>query len=201
MAIAAEPIVSILLGPQWTGCVPLVQLLCIASLSMFAASLSYPVFVSAGHVRDALISSLISIPPSVVVIVIASFFGTTAVAASALLTLPFQVAVVLAFIRKRLNISLSELSGALVKSGVVSVSSAAAAGLAMVAGQRVFSFAVLQLLLAGTAAFVGWCVGVLVTQHPLLTQLRLAGKDVLGWLRQTKEKRLAVGRFPFRNRM
>ena len=84
VAIAARPIILIWLGQKWLEIVPLVQVLCIANLALFAACLSYPVLVAVGGVRDALVSSFISLPPSLAVILCASFFGVQAVAASAL---------------------------------------------------------------------------------------------------------------------
>ena len=60
----AQPIILIWLGPTWLEVVPLVRMLCIAYLALFAACLTYPVLVAVGSVRDALISSLISLPPS-----------------------------------------------------------------------------------------------------------------------------------------
>ena len=50
---------------------------CYASLNMalFAACLTYPVLVAVGSVRDALVSSLISLPPSLPVVLCASFLG------------------------------------------------------------------------------------------------------------------------------
>ena len=99
----AQPIILIWLGPTWLEIVPLVRILCIAYLSLFAACLTYPVLVAVGSVRDALVSSLISLPPSLLVIFAASFFGVKAVAASALLTLPFQAAVAIYFIRRHLG--------------------------------------------------------------------------------------------------
>jgi O-antigen/teichoic acid export membrane protein len=89
----AKPIILIWLGPSWLEVVPLVRLLCIAHLSLFAACLTYPVLVAAGSVRDPLLSSLIALPPSLLVMFGASFFSVEAVAASALLTLPSQAAV------------------------------------------------------------------------------------------------------------
>ena len=104
VAIMAHPIILILLGQTWLEIVPLVRFLCVANLALFAACLSYPVLVAAGSVRDALTSSLISLPPSLLVILCAAFFGAEAVAASALLTLPFQAAVALYFIGRRLDL-------------------------------------------------------------------------------------------------
>jgi O-antigen/teichoic acid export membrane protein len=88
MALMAEPIVRIWFGTGWIEVVPLVRMLCLASLSLFAACLTYPVLVAVGRVRDTLTSSLISLPPSLLVMFIASFFGVQAVAASAFLSLP-----------------------------------------------------------------------------------------------------------------
>jgi O-antigen/teichoic acid export membrane protein len=90
VALAAEPIVRIWLGNEWLAVVPLVRLLCLASLFLCAAPLSYPILVAIGRVRDALTSSLISLPPSLLAIYAASYIGIEAVAASALLTCPFR---------------------------------------------------------------------------------------------------------------
>ena len=50
--------------------------LSIADLALFAACLIYPVLVAAGGVRDALVYlSFITLPPSLLVILGASFFG------------------------------------------------------------------------------------------------------------------------------
>ena len=124
VAIMAHPIILILLGQNWLEIVPLVRFLCVANLALFAACLSYPTLVATGSVRDALTSSLISLPPSLLVILCAAFFGVQAVAASALLTLPFQAAVALYFIGRRLAFEPKHLSRALLKSAVVTAMTA-----------------------------------------------------------------------------
>ena len=127
LAIMAQPIISIWLGPTWLEIVPLVRMMCIAHLSLFAACLTYPVLVALGSVRDALMSSLISLPPSLLIIFVASFFGVEAVAASAMLTLPFQAAVAIYFISRHLDIGVLDLFRATSKSGIVTLFSSAAA--------------------------------------------------------------------------
>ena len=124
-ALMAEPIIWIWFGPTWSEIVPLIRMLCIASLSLFAACLTYPVLVAVGRVRDTLVSSLISLPPSLLVIFVASFFGVQAVAASALLTLPFQAVVALYFVSRHLAISPADLIRATLKSGIVTACSIA----------------------------------------------------------------------------
>ncbi|HET9129825.1 MAG TPA: oligosaccharide flippase family protein, partial [Terriglobia bacterium] len=80
VAIMAHPLILIWLGPTWAEIIPLVRLMCIANLALFAACLTYPVLVAVGRVRDSLFSSLISLPPSLALIFAASFFGVEAVA-------------------------------------------------------------------------------------------------------------------------
>src|SRR5580704_14385313 len=100
-------------------------MLCLASPSLFAACLTYPVLVAVGRVRDTLIASLISLPPSLLVIFIASFFGVWTVAASAFLILPFQAAVALCFVGRRLAFTSADLLRATLKSGIVTACSCA----------------------------------------------------------------------------
>ena len=93
--------------------------------SASAACLTYPVLVAVGRVRDTLASSMISLPPSLLVIFIASFFGVQAVAAAALLTLPFQAIVAIYFVSRQLAMKPADLIRATLKSGIVAACSTA----------------------------------------------------------------------------
>ncbi|MGX9429220.1 MULTISPECIES: oligosaccharide flippase family protein [Bradyrhizobium] len=186
IAIMAHPIILILLGQNWLEIVPLVRFLCVANLALFGACLSYPTLVATGSVRDALTSSLISLPPSLLVILCAAFFGAEAVAASALLTLPFQAAVALYFIGRRLALEPKHLSRALLKSGVVTAMSASGMMVcaALIEARIVPSF--VGLIVACGVAALCWGLGLMLTGHPLLHHLyRAAGGVVViaPWLR------------------
>ena len=177
-ALMAEPIIWIWLGPSWIEIVPLIQMLCIASLSLFAACLTYPVLVAVGRVRDTLVSSLISLPPSLLVILVASFFGVQAVAASALLTLPFQALIALYFIGRRLAIRPTEMVQATRKSGMVTACTIAGAMSGMAGAELVLDGQLFKFLCGGILATVGWTLGLFMTNHPLLTQVRLAASSL-----------------------
>jgi O-antigen/teichoic acid export membrane protein len=178
VAVMARPIVLIWLGQNWLEIVPLVRLLCIANLAVFAASLSYPMLVVVGSVRDALTSSLISLPPSLLVILGASFFGVEAVASSALLTLPFQAAVAMYFIGRHLAIGPRDILGALLKSSIVTIlTSAGAAGCAALIETGVVTPVVGLIFAFGTSA-VCWWLGMAVTGHPLLARLHFAAGNL-----------------------
>jgi O-antigen/teichoic acid export membrane protein len=174
MAILAQPIILIWLGPTWLEIVPLVRMMCIAYLSLFAACLTYPILVAVGSVRDALVSSLISLPPSLLVIFAASFLGVKAVAASALLTLPFQAAVAIHFIGRHLDMRASDLVRATFKSGIVALCSSAAAAVCafMVAFDMLGP--ILGLGLACASSTICWLASMVLTEHPLLPRLQLA---------------------------
>ncbi|WP_445492990.1 oligosaccharide flippase family protein [Rhodopseudomonas sp. RCAM05734] len=178
MAIMAEPIITIWLGSSWLEIVPLVRLICIGYLALFAACLTYPVLVAAGRVHDALLSSLISLPPSLCLVFAASFWGVTWVAASMLVTLPFQAAVAIGFIAKRLGLTWSELFAALWKSALVSLMSSIAALLFAVM-ISLDEIGMVSGLAAGSACAAGaWLTGMTVTRHPLLEKIANASNGL-----------------------
>jgi O-antigen/teichoic acid export membrane protein len=176
MVVMAHPIILIWLGSTWLDIVPFVRMLCAASLSLFAACLTYPVLVAVGSVRDAMISSLISLPPSLLLVFVASFFGVKAVAAASLLTLPFQAAVAILFIARHLDLSLSDILRTTWKSGVVTLGSIAGPLLCAVMIQAGLLGSVVGLVLACVSAAVGWCGTLVITEHPLLSRLQFAAK-------------------------
>ncbi len=178
-ALMAQPIVQILLGPGWDETVPLIRILCVASLALFAACLTYPVLVTIGRVRDTLTASLISVLPSLAIIFAASPYGLTALAASALVTLPLQATVALYFVGRRLEIAAGDLFGAMVKSAIVVALSGAGAIVMKTAEPSGLAVPVVTVAAAGSGALVGWCIGLVVTQHPLLGHIRVLSKDMI----------------------
>lgn len=171
VAIMANLIIGIWLGQTWIEVVPLIRMLCVAYLGLFASCLTYPMLVAVGRVRDALVSSLITLPPSLVVIFAASFFGVHAVAASALVTLPFQAAVAIYFVGRRLAMTPGELFRAVTKSGIATLSSAAGALICVILVDFHFIGSVVGLFFACMSAALGWWLGLVMTAHPLLARL------------------------------
>lgn len=182
VAIMAQPIILIWLGSTWLEIVPLVRMISIAYLSLFVACLTYPVLVAVGSVRDALISSLVSLPPSLLVVFGASFFGVHAVAASAMLTLPFQAAVAIYFISRHLDIQLRDLFNATLKSGIVTLFSSAGAGVCAAMVEYGLMRPILGLVLGCISAATCWLVSMVVAEHPLLSRLQSAATGLYGWL-------------------
>jgi O-antigen/teichoic acid export membrane protein len=180
VAIMAKPIILIWLGPTWLEIVPMVRMMCVAYLSLFAACLTYPMLVAVGSIRDALVSSLISLPPSLLVIFFASFFGVEYVAASSMLTLPFQAAIALLFINRHLKMGGKDLFRAIVPSGIATLLVSGAAAMCAIAVEHGLLNAILGLGLAAISASIAWLLGLVVTEHPLLRSLQSALHDLFG---------------------
>jgi O-antigen/teichoic acid export membrane protein len=172
LALLAEPAVLILYGEQWTEVAPLARIMALSALVRFPAFMTYPTLVALGRVRDTLWMSLISLPPSVLLIFLASPYGLEAVAATQFISAPFQVFVAISFIRRRIGVSWTEIAGATWRSFVIALCSAAAPALVVVL-QGGFSFniphSVLAFAVAGAAA--GWLAGLVLSGHPLREEL------------------------------
>jgi O-antigen/teichoic acid export membrane protein len=185
LALMANPIVMLLLGPQWPEVGALVRIMALASLCLFAAFLTFPLLVSLGHIRDTLTMSLVSIPPSLIIITVASFWGLSAAAASSFVVYPLQVLVALHFLRKRVPFTIGELGTALWKSAVVTACAAIVPSVSIALSGFRFDQPLAQMVIAGSGAVVGWLLGTILVGHPILNEVR--GLATSPWRRLTAE--------------
>ncbi len=182
LALLAHPAVNIVLGPQWGEAIPLLQVLCLASLFWFPVILTQPVLIALGHIRENLVSTLISRPIAAIILAAASPFGLIALALSQFLALPFQMVVSLFFVRRHVPFTGREFIGAIGPSAIVSLFSAAGpAGLVALNGFQ-FDLTIVETVLAGVLAAAGWIAGIRFAKHPVLAEvetfLNLATRSV-----------------------
>jgi len=172
LALLAEPVVLILYGAQWMEVAPLARIMALAALALFPAFMTCPTLIAAGHVRDTLWMSLLSLPPSMLLIFAASPYGLEAMAATQFINAPLQVFVAVSFIGRRIGVSWAEIGRAVARSAVVALCSAVAPALVIVM-QGGFSFGIshpaLAFAVGGAAA--GWLAGLVISRHPLLEEL------------------------------
>ncbi len=176
LALLADPVVHLLLGSQWMAAAPLVRIIALASLCLFPAFMTYPVLVAVGRVKDTLTTSLITLPISIALVFAAAHIGLAAVAASMFLTAPFQVYVALRFIRRHVPFAWGDLAAATWKSAVTTLGAAAAPAAAIALTGFRFDLSVPVMLVTGAGAAIGWMVGLSLTGHPLLAELRGASR-------------------------
>lgn len=172
LVLLADPVVRLLLGSQWDAVPSLVRIMALGSLSLFPAFMTYPMLVACGRIRDTLVMSLISLPPSILVIFTLSHAGIQAVAAAQLINAPLQVFVAITFIRRHISLSWREIGVAVQPSAIVALCTAAApAAVLALAGFRLdLPLSYFFLALAGAAA--GWLAGVAISGHPLLEEVK-----------------------------
>lgn len=171
LALLAEPIVRLLLGPQWTETVPLIRIIALASLCLFPAYLTYPVLVALGRVRELATASMIALPISMAILLAAAHFGLTAVALSLFLTSPLQVGVGLYFIRRHIPFTWSEFFRALGPSAVATLGAAAAPAALLAASGGTLGLVGMGFAFVGSAA--GWIAALRLARHPLDPEVRL----------------------------
>jgi len=171
LAILAEPVVRLILGPQWDAAAPVLRILCIAYLSMAPASLTYPTLVATGRVGDTLTSSLLTLPVGAVAMVVAAPHGLDAIAYSMFLSWPLQIVVSLFLIRRQIHFTWAELVKSVWKSVPVALAAAIApAAVILQQGLRP-DLPLPMLALAVGGAALGWLAGLWGVQHPLFAEL------------------------------
>jgi O-antigen/teichoic acid export membrane protein len=174
LVLLAEPVVQLILGPQWGATAPVLRILALGYMAMMPASLTYPTLVAVGRVKDTLTSSLIGLPIGIAAMAAAAPFGLTALAVSVGLSWPLQVAVSLVLIRRQLHFAWLDLGRAVWRSLPVTLGAAVVPGVVVArAGLRAdLPLPLLALALGG--AGLGWLLGLSVARHPLLEELRHA---------------------------
>jgi O-antigen/teichoic acid export membrane protein len=176
LGLLAYPLVMILLGPQWTSVVPLVQIMATAMLVGLPATFTNATLIAAGGVRDTLRLSLIVLTVCSTLVTVAAFQSLTAVALSMLVALPFQAFFSTYFIRRHLKFRWSELGQAVQSSAVVAALCALGPLTVLTGAGGIHAH--LSLPWAMVAAILhaaGWLAGLWVTCHPLMAELQRAG--------------------------
>lgn len=188
MAILADPVVRVLLGSQWGAVPPLVRLISIGTMALAPAFLTYPVLVASGRIRDTVYISLISVPPSILLVIFAAkTYGLLGVAASLLVIAPLQMLVSLLFIRRAIGLTFGELASAARSSGLPTLGTVLVPCIILVWSPRGFDFDWLQTTGAILGAVVGWAATLVAGNHPLGQEIAEAGRHVLAAMRLQRQ--------------
>jgi len=156
LSLLANPVVHLLLGPQWGEVPPLVRLMALANMALAPAALTFPILVSAGRIGDALKASLISLPPSAAIVIGAAFFGLKAVAASMLVVAPLQMFVAFLFIRPAIGLTWAELARTSRANIFLAAGCVLAPAIVVAISPAGFELDWMQALVALAGAAIGW---------------------------------------------
>ena len=183
MAILAHPIVHVLLGNQWLASIPLIQIIAIASIFKFSNDLNYPLLIACGASRDVLVKSLIILPASAAILVVAALWGLNAAAWSAFVYLPFQAFVSTWFNRRHVEFTWTELFFAMRRAPILTFA-ACVGPLAVVSATGTFDLTIAAALVASILSGLGWLTGLWLLSHPLGGEIsrifRMVRQHILG---------------------
>jgi O-antigen/teichoic acid export membrane protein len=188
LGLLAHPIVSVLLGPQWIGIVPLVQILALANMLSFSKVLTQPVLMAAGAFRDLLLSAVVALPIGIVLLVTGATFGLQAICWSIVVKVPIDVCIELRFVRRHVAFTWREFCLAISNSAIVTACTAV--GPAILLATTGGGPAALTLAISATLACGGWIGGLFLTRHPLGKEIGLAASAIV---RMFAEKLGTVG--------
>ncbi len=178
LALLASRVVEVLFGSQWQDAVPLIQVMALASMIGAVASLNYPMLYALGHPRIAFLSTMLSLPLSALIVIVAASNGRMALAMSLFLTIPFNNAIALHFIMRHIDMSWGELWGSMKKSVLVCLATLTGPlGLIVTNGLVLELPATTQLVLICLAGF-GWFIGLKLTRHAILPEIILVIRAV-----------------------
>ncbi|TPG50563.1 lipopolysaccharide biosynthesis protein [Rhodanobacter glycinis] len=170
--LMAFPIIRIAFGDQWDAAVPLMQWLCGAAIVGTLTFQCNRFFTAVGRYRDVTRVEIQYQVGRIGLTILAAFHSLEAVAASQILV--YMVAAVL-YYRKVVQYESTRLSNvvsALLPSGLVMLSSCAvpAAVLYLWPGPPSQHY-VSAFLVAAAGSGLGWILGIVLTRHPLLSEI------------------------------
>lgn len=178
LAFLADPIVLLVLGPQWRAAIPLVQILSIALLFSFPISLHYPAVVAVGAIRAMPPVVAIQVLAALGLLTLAAEGGLRAAALSMLLVVPFNASLSVLQVRHFIPFSWSSLARALGRSAIVSAAAAAGPAFMAIFGGPDEDMPMALAMAAGMLAGIGGLAGLWVTNHPLLSEMLRAARAV-----------------------
>jgi O-antigen/teichoic acid export membrane protein len=171
LALFAEPVVGLLLGPTWSGAVPIVRILCLIGIWAPINSLNPKFYIALGMLPILLYRQAVLQPVKLVLVAGGALASVEAAAAAFVGASLLQAALDLGPLKQRLNYWIGEvLRRAALSAAIASASLAPAFGLLAAFGiPRADD---LVLLFSGAVAVaLGWLVGILVLRHPLSNEI------------------------------
>jgi O-antigen/teichoic acid export membrane protein len=171
LSIVAYPYVLILLGSQWLSIVPLVQIMAIAQLSAFTASLDYPVLLAVGAVRHALLLTVVQLGISLPIMLCVAPYGLEAVALSSLFTVSCNIGLSVCLVRYHIRFRWRDLIAATRKSAVVTALSGVGPLAVFLGSWPHPGISVAWTIVALGLAALGWVGGLWFSDHPLLREV------------------------------
>jgi len=169
----AEPIVALLYGHQWQGCVPLIRIMCGAAALYSMFNMGRYLLVATGHIGEQARIDAVAVAGRLAMLLPAGLASLSWLAAAVALSLVLRSWLVLRSLRSLYGLQLATLARAL-RQSALATGAAAVPALLVLAMSRNEALGVGHLLAAAGAGAIGWGLAIWLQQHPLAGFLRRA---------------------------
>lgn len=166
----ASPLVSLLYGDQWQGCVPLIRIMCGAAALYSMVNMARYLLLATGHIGEQARIDAISVAGRLLLLAPAALAGLQWLAAAVALSLVLRSFIVLRSLRSLYGLELSALLRQLRKSALAAVAAGGPAWLVLLSSAM--GPGPLQMLAGAATGALGWGLAIWLQRHPLVGFLR-----------------------------
>ena len=171
LGFLANPAIVVIYGEKWVSSVSLLQLLCISSLITAPFLLWGSMLTAIGQMRQNVLLLAIHTPMIIALIYMASPYGLKAIGIAFIIISIVDNAISILQCRFTVNVSFTDIIGALPKSAGVALASGTFPALLYATHGVLYESLWLQLLLGITGSLVGWIAGIYIFRHPLKKEI------------------------------
>ena len=173
LSLAAEPVVQILYGPNWTQVAPLLRWTALAEMFFVAIPLQMDIPILLGRIRTLVWVNVLDTAVTVSILATFSLWGVEAAAQSRVLVGAIWFAIYIGFIARLLKLRWTDLAGNYLRSLVCALAAGLPLMIARWNGVLTAETGVLPLAALCFAGVGTWLLALPVVRHPLWQEVRL----------------------------
>lgn len=173
LALAAEPVVHLLYGPNWAQVAPLLRWTALAEMFFVAMPLQMDVPILLGRIKPLVWINLFDTLITIIILVIAARWGLEAAALGRILTGAVWLLIYASYIPRLVGIKLRDLGTAYAKSLIVALAAGAPLAVAKWNGLAGAEMGFVNLVALSLAGVCCWLVALPLVRHPFWQELRL----------------------------
>jgi O-antigen/teichoic acid export membrane protein len=174
IALMAEPLVALLLGPQWDEAVPVVRILALMGLALPVTKMSQKLFVALDETSVFLKLQLIQLLVRLPLAVLGALVSLEAFALAYVAGNGVKAVSIAWYLHRRLGPESGMHRRVAGRAAVITLAALAGPAAVVAAGMET----VPAILIALPSAGIGWLFGAWITAHPVISEIRGAALDV-----------------------
>ncbi|MBS0483358.1 MAG: oligosaccharide flippase family protein [Proteobacteria bacterium] len=173
LALAAEPIVLALYGPNWTQVAPLLRWTALGEIFFVAVPLQMDIPILLGRIKTLVWINLADTALTVLILAVFCLYGVEAAAFSRMLSGAVWFAIYITFQKRLLNIRTAQLASVYLRSALCAVAAGLPLALALQTGLYRADMGILPVLGLAAAGGLCWLLALPLVRHPAWDEFRL----------------------------